>query len=90
MERLKPVFQLKAKKAGHTASRGLEVYEIAFCGVTRQGQKYIVLNGIYQFMGAQICDDNAGFGLVYDPRTQSFGDLTFGVSSCAPASKVAP
>ena len=89
LEHLKPVFQLKAKKAGRTVG-GLEAYMVAFCGVTRHGQKYIVLDGIYRFMGALICDDDAGFGVIYDPRTRSFGDLTFGVSSCARAPKAAP
>jgi hypothetical protein len=82
LKRLQPLFLQKTKKAGRTAK--WEIYTGAFCSVTRDGQKYIVLDGIYKFMGVLICDDAAGFGIVYDPRNQTFGDLSFGVNSCSP------
>jgi hypothetical protein len=83
---LKSMFPQKVKKAGRPGTRP-EFYTVAFCAVTRNGQKYIVLDGIYKFLGAMICDDDASFGIVYDPRTHMFGDLKFGVSSCVPQKK---
>jgi hypothetical protein len=58
-------------------------YVLAFCGIRRDGQMFVIVDGIYKFMGATICDDAAGFGIVYDPRKRSFGKMSLGVSSCA-------
>ena len=51
-------------------------------GVVRDGRHFIVIDGVYRLLGELICDDAAGFGIVYDPQRRIFGDMTFGVSSC--------
>jgi hypothetical protein len=85
---LQPQFSQKTKRAGRAAK--WDVYTGAFCSVTRDGKKFIVIDGIYNFIGVQICDDIAGFGIAYDPRKREFGNLTFGVSSCAPEKRARP
>jgi len=65
----------------------IEGYVLAFCGVVRNGHRFIVVDGIYKFLDALVCDDAAGFGVVYDPQRRMFGDMTFGVSSCVPKKK---
>ena len=65
--------------------RRYDVYTLAFCGTTRNGHHFVILDGIYIFLGIMVCDDTAGFGVVYDPKDKTFGDIVFGVSSCAPS-----
>jgi hypothetical protein len=87
VESLNRAYQSKAVKfAGNSFPRpkSIDEYVFAFCGVVRNGHHFIVIDGIYRFLGALICDDAAGFGVVYDPEMHEFGDLTFGVSSCVP------
>jgi hypothetical protein len=59
-------------------------YVLAFCGIRRDGQMFVIVDGIYKFLGAMVCDDAAGFGIVYDPRSRAFGKMRFAVSSCVP------
>jgi hypothetical protein len=68
----------------NTRDRDPGSYVIAFCSTTVAGRSFIVLNGIYSSMGVVVCDDAAGFGVLYDVEKKTFGDILFGVSSCAP------
>jgi hypothetical protein len=64
-----------------------DAYALAMCGATRRGHKYIIVDGVYRFLGAMICDDDAGFGVVYDTEARQLGEITFGVGSCPPEPK---
>ena len=84
---LNQVWDVKAANANNKSwprARHLDGYMLAFCGITRNGRHFVIVDGIYKFLGTMICDDAAGFGVVYDPKSRTFGDITFGVSSCAP------
>ncbi|HEX4302472.1 MAG TPA: hypothetical protein VHZ78_06750 [Rhizomicrobium sp.] len=65
-------------------------YVLAFCGVRRDGPRFVIVDGIYKFMGSMICDDAAGFGIAYDLRNRTFGKMRFGVSSCIPPNQKPP
>ena len=72
----------RSKRWTHGAIVGK--YVLAFCGITRNGRHFVIVDGIYEFFGTLICDDAAGFGVVFDPKTNVFGDIVFAVNSCAP------
>ena len=83
---LAQVWEARSKRSEWRHGRHLDAYTLAFCGTNTGGHQVIIVDGIYNFLGSMICDDAAGFGVVYDPRSGQFGDLVFGVSSCVPAS----
>jgi hypothetical protein len=84
---LNQIYEVKAAKSptkGFPHARRLDGYVLAFCGVTRNGRRFVIVDGIYKFLGTLICDDSAGFAIAYDPASRTFGDMIFGVSSCVP------
>ena len=74
----------RARRPDWTHGHHLDSYTFAFCSTNAHGRHFIIVDGIYSVLGAAVCDDAAGFGVVYDPRSREFGDFIFGVSSCVP------
>jgi hypothetical protein len=81
---LAQVWKARATRSDWTHGRHLDAYTFAFCGTSTGGRHVVIVDGIYSLLGAAVCDDAAGFGVVYDPRSGQFGDFVFGVSSCVP------
>jgi hypothetical protein len=49
-------------------AKHLDGYILLFCAISNNGRHFIIVNGIYKFLGATVCDDAAGFGVMYDPK----------------------
>jgi hypothetical protein len=59
-------------------------FKYRFCGSIENGQQMILLGAIEIVDGAPVCDSSNNFGVIYDPRKHSFGDVTTGVNMCIP------
>ena len=62
----------------------IDDYMLYDCAIIKAGHRYIAIDGLYRFMGAILCDDAVDFVVAYDPRSRTFGDISFETASCPP------
>ena len=82
---LAKIWDAKAKSRDWRHARRHDGCTLMFCSVTSGGRRYIIIDGIYMFLGVGVCNDLESFGVKYDPETKRFGDIMFPVSACAPS-----